>query len=272
MHIPTAMTPPKTHGASQAHGRPRVACQARLPRAKALRGFTLVELLVAIAIMALMAFMSWRALAGMSQAEAITHSRADDLLAVQAGMGQWTADLDALLETGEVPALDFDGRTLRLTRRDALESDSNSPGTQVVAWSLQQGQWRRWHVAGLRSRQALALAWEQAARWGQRPVADDQRQQVDLARADGWQVFYYRGDAWTNPLSADAVGTSTNQAGSAVGAGVAPQLGAGALPGARQAVALPDGVRLLLTLSPGQTLSGDLVLDWARPVLGGGKS
>lgn len=210
-------------------------------RALAARGFTLVELLVAIAIMATMAFMSWRALAGMSQAEALTHTRADDLLAIQAGLGQWTADLDALADTGHTPALDFDGRTLRLTRRDALEGDHHSPGVQVVAWSLQQGQWRRWQVAGLRSRQAVSLAWEQAARWGQRPVDEDQRQQVDLARAEGWQVFYYRGEAWTNPLSADSA-------------------------------ALPDGVRLVLNLSPGQTLSGELILDWAKPVLGGGKS
>ncbi|MDP3131362.1 MAG: prepilin-type N-terminal cleavage/methylation domain-containing protein [Burkholderiaceae bacterium] len=127
-------------------------------RALAARGFTLVELLVAIAIMATMAFMSWRALAGMSQAEALTHARADDLLAIQAGLGQWTADLDALADTGHTPALDFDGRTLRLTRRDALEGDHHSPGVQVVAWSLQQGQWRRWQVAGLRSRQAVSLA------------------------------------------------------------------------------------------------------------------
>jgi general secretion pathway protein J len=37
-------------------------------------------------------------------------------------------------------------------------------------------------------------------------------------------------------------------------------------------VALPDGVRLVLTVSGGQALNGELVRDWARPVLGGGKS
>lgn len=227
------------------------------------RGFTLVELLVAIAIMALMSFMSWRALAGMSHTEALTRARADDLLALQAGLGQWRADLNALLDTGEVAALDFDGRTLRLTRRDALESDTESPGVQVVAWGLQQGQWQRWQVSGLRSRQALALAWEQAARWGQRPVADDERQRVNVARATGWQVFYYRGDAWTNPLSAEG----TNAVAAPAGTGGAP-----ALLGAVATAQLPDGVRLVLSLSSGQTLAGDLVLDWARPVLGGGKS
>ena len=32
----------------------------------------------------------------------------------------------------------------------------------------------------------------------------------------------------------------------------------------------PDGVRLVLTLSHGQALSGTLTRDWVRPLLGGG--
>lgn len=218
-------------------------------------GFTLIELLVAIAVMGLMSFMSWRALDGMSHTERLTRERGDDLLALQSGLGQWTADLDAVLETGEVPALDFDGRTLRLTRRDPQESaDAGSPGLRVVAWSLQQGQWTRWQATGLQTREALEQAWAEAARWGQRPLPDDAPRQVAVARADGWQVFYFRGDTWTNPLSADTTNTTT----SATGATTLPNL--------------PEGVRLVLTLSPGQTMTGDLVRDWARPVLGGGKS
>ncbi len=251
----------------------RATCRAAPPVGPGgARGFTLVELLVAIAIMALMSFMSWRALAGMSHTQALTQTRSDDLLALQAGLGQWRADLDALLETSEVPALDFDGRTLRLTRRDALESDTSSPGVQVVAWALHQGQWQRWQASGLRSRQTLAQAWEQATRWGQRPVAGDERQHVSVARATGWQVFYYRGDAWTNPLSADGspAGLGSGVLGNA--SGVSSLLGTLGLPGVRAPAQLPDGVRLVLTLSDGQTLSGNLVLDWSRPVLGGGKS
>lgn len=222
------------------------------PRSTA-RGFTLIELLVAIAVMGLMSYMSWQALEGMSRTESITRERADDLLALQAGLGQWAADLEAIQETGEVPALDFDGRTLRLTRRDPLESaGSGSPGVRVVAWALQQGQWTRWQATGIQTREALNQAWEQAARWGQRPVAEDAAQQVAVARSDGWQVFYFRGDTWTNPLSADGTATPST--------------------GTRNLGSLPDGVRLILTLSPGQTIAGELVRDWARPVLGGGKS
>lgn len=210
------------------------------------QGFTLVELLVAIAVMAALALMAWRSIDGMARTERHTRERGDHLLALQAGLGQWAADLDALAETGDVPALDFDGRTLRLTRRDPLETDTHSPGLRVVAWALHNGRWTRWQAEGLQTRQALAQAWADAQRWGQQPAAGDAPRQVAIAQADRWQVFYHRDNAWTNPLS--GASTPTNLA------------------------TLPDGVRLVLTLSSGQPLSGELVRDWARPVLGGGKS
>lgn len=242
------------------------------------RGFTLIELLVAVAVMALLSFMAWRGLEGMSRTERLTSQRADDLLALQAGLGQWAADLQALHETGEVPALDFDGRTLRLTRRDPLApalaangTTTASTGLQVVAWGLQQGQWRRWHTAHLTTREALNQAWAQAQRWGERPLEADGLHQVNVARADSWQLFYYRGDAWTNPLSSDAAAASLASAAAGT-AGVPSPFGGAGLGTARQLARLPDGVRLVLTLSPGQTLVGDVVRDWARPTLGGGKS
>ena len=37
-------------------------------------------------------------------------------------------------------------------------------------------------------------------------------------------------------------------------------------------VSVPDGVRLVMTLPPGQALSGVITRDWVRPTLGGGKS
>lgn len=223
-------------------------------------GFTLIELLVAISVMAMLSLMAWQALDGMSRTETATRQRTDDVLAVQAGLGQWGADLDALVETGDVPAIDFDGRTLRLTRRDALESAHDSPGLQVVAWGLRDGRWTRWRVGGLRTHAALTQAWEAAARWSQRPSAEDTTRQVAVTAAQNWQVFFFRNDAWTNPLS--SVGTP---------APGTPPAGVATPPGANLS-APPDGVRLVLTLSPGQALSGELVRDWARPVLGGGKS
>jgi len=36
-------------------------------------------------------------------------------------------------------------------------------------------------------------------------------------------------------------------------------------------VALPDGVRLVLTLATGQAISGTVTRDWVQPGVGGGK-
>jgi general secretion pathway protein J len=46
---------------------------------KTLRGFTLVELLVAIVVMSMLALLSWRSLDGMTRTQTITQQRADDL-------------------------------------------------------------------------------------------------------------------------------------------------------------------------------------------------
>ena len=35
---------------------------------------------------------------------------------------------------------------------------------------------------------------------------------------------------------------------------------------------IPDGVRVVLTLPPGQAVSGRLTVDWIRPTWGGGKT
>lgn len=219
----------------------------------ATHGLTLVELLVAIAVMATLSLLAWRSLDGMARTERLTRERTDHLLALQAGLGQWGADLDNLIETGVVPALDFDGRSLRLTRRDPHDSDTHSAGVRVVAWALHAGRWMRWQATDLQTRPDLLQAWSEAQRWGQQPLNTDAPRQVAVADAQGWQLFYYRNDSWSNPLSSSGTAPETPNS-------------AAALP------KTPDGVRLVLTLPPGQPWEGNLVRDWARPVLGGGKS
>lgn len=224
---------------------------------KQLRGFTLIEMLVAIAVMSLLAVLSWRSLDGMNRAQTYTRQRADQLMRLQAAVGQWNADLDAITDTQEVDALEFDGRLLRLTRRDSSETGLDSPGVRVVAWTRMNGQWMRWQSAPLQHRDDLARAWQRAALWGQGSVSDDaQRRSADSAVAvatiDQWQLFYHRGETWANPLS--SVGT---ESAGTTGATTAN---------------LPDGVRLVLTLSPGLALQGTLTRDWVRPTLEAGRT
>jgi general secretion pathway protein J len=217
------------------------------------RGFTLIELLVAIALMALMAALSWRGLDGMTRAQTQMRQHADDGLALQAGLAQWGADLDALAQQPNTPSLDWDGRALRLLRRG---SAAPGEGLRVVAWTRRNldgvGQWLRWQSPPVTTRGDLQLAWQQAALWGQNPSDADRRREVRIVPLENWQIFYYRSDAWSNPLS--SAGASDGKA-----------------PGQTGADATPDGVRLVLTLPAGQALSGTLTRDWLRPTLGGGK-
>lgn len=212
------------------------------------RGFTLVELLVAIAIMAMLSLMSWRAIDGMSQTQTVVRERSEALGELQAALGQWVADLDAVAPQAGLSAIDYDGRVLRLIRRDALDSEHQSAGLRVVAWTRHStsGQWARWQSPPLRQRGELQQAWQMAAQWtdsGRGPVPGE----VRLLPLGGWELFYFRGDAWTNPLS--ATGTSAAPA----GAGTVPPL--------------PDGVRLVLQLPADAIVPGRLQRDWVRPVV-----
>ena len=136
-------------------------------------------------------------------------------------------------------------------------------GLYVVAWSRRGiegvGQWLRWQSPPLRTHGELTLAWQKAALWAQNPSDDDRQREVRIAPLDQWQIFYYRGAAWSNPLS--SAGASAGEGEAADGLGQAT-----ASPSA-----VPEGVRLVLTLAPGQAISGTLTRDWVRPNLGGGK-
>ena len=213
-------------------------------------GFTLVELLVALMVMALLAVLSWRGLDGMTRAQAQTRQRADEVLTLQAGLIQWTADLDAVLQLPNTTTIDWDGRGLRLVRRS---SDPQARGPLVVAWSRRNvngtDQWLRWQSPVVPDRSALTQAWNTAALWAQNPGDAEKRAEVALTPLAEWRIFYYRDNAWSNPLSSSA-----------------------SVAGNTADTSIPDGVRLVLTLPPGQALSGVLTHDWIKPTVGGGKS
>lgn len=226
------------------------------------RGFTLIELLVAVAVMALMAGLSWRGLDGMVRAQAQTQQRSDAALTLQAGLGQWKADLDALQPLPQTQTLDWDGRGLRIIRRNTATPGG---GLLVVAWTRRNvngvDQWLRWQSPPQFSRGELQNAWRQAAQWAQNPGDEEKQYEVRIAALAQWQIFYFRGNAWTNPLSSGSDTPSANT-GNAV-----PPVSGNEQAAAAPDLTLPDGVRLVLTLPPGEALSGNLTLDWVRPAL-----
>ncbi len=208
---------------------------------RASRGFTLIELLVAITVMGVLALMSWRGLEGMARAQAQNRERGDAVLTLQTSLSQWSADLDAMAELAQTRSLDWDGRVLRLTRRS---TDSALPVVYVVAWTVRADaagstRWWRWQSPGIATRAEWQQAWDRAAAWAQDGGSGDVRgADVGLMPLEAWQLFYFRNDSWSPAVSAEALGANA---------------------------ALPNGVRLVLSLPPGPALAGLLTRDWVRP-------
>ena len=206
---------------------------------KASKGFTLIEVLVASAILALMALISWRGIDGMFKTQTALQSRSDATQNLQVGLAQWRTDLDNMLVLQGTPALDWDGRVLRITRQ---QSQDPQAGVQVVAWTLGNGQWTRWQSEPLTQSEAWTRAWAQAQIWAQSAgsLKVNTASEVLIHPVQTWQIYYHREGAWSNPLSSATQVKNNVQN-------------------------LPEGVRLVLELADSSALQGKLTLDWVRP-------
>jgi len=196
-------------------------------------GFTLVEVLVALVLMAVLSGMAWQGLDGISRARTISQARIEQTLRLNTVLAQWEQDLQSIYNTNLVPALTFDGATLRMVRRQP-------EGLQVVAWSLREQRWLRWTSAIVTQPAALQESWLSS----QQLLGNEAAQ---LRMEDGvasWQVYFYRGNAWSNAQSSAGV--------------AAPAPGASAPPVSR--TLLPTGVRVTLSFE-GAGLAGNLTRD-----------
>lgn len=203
-------------------------------------GFTLVEVLVALVVMATLALMAWQGVDGIVRARDASQARMEATLRLGTVLAQWEQDLAMLQETEAVPALTFDGATLRLTRR-------TDAGIQLVAWSLQPSagdptghQWLRWTGPSVTSSGPLQESWLRSqALQGNPPGASR-----TVSGISQWQIYCYRGNAWTNCQSSGDVTTPPGGAGPAK-------------------IVLPSGLRLVLTFAGGNGFEGTLTRDVA---------
>lgn len=215
------------------------------------RGFTLVEVLVALLIMAVIAAMGWQGVAGMVRARDIGAAASERTLRLSAVVGQWEQDIGAIYDSTVVPGIGFDGASLRLVRR-------TDGGVQVVVWALRDGRWQRWPGPVVRRSADLRGAWMAS----QQLLGQEPGQLTVLDGVTGWQLYFWRGQGWSNAQSsADQVAVTEPApvpAPPASGAS-APPGGASAPPAIRTRSLLPTGVRLQIDLADGR-ITRDVML------------
>jgi general secretion pathway protein J len=196
------------------------------------QGFTLVEVLVALVVMSLMAAMAWQGVDGMIRARDASQRHLEATLRLNTSLAQWQQDLASVQETPSVPGLRFDGASLQLTRRTA-------DGLQLVVWSLRDGRWMRWTSPSATLSRDLQDSWLRS----QQLQGGETTQVAVLDGVSDWQVYFFRGNAWSNAQSSGDV--------------TAPAPGASAP--VRQA--LPSGVRLVLNFAEGSGFAGGVTRD-----------
>ena len=226
-------------------------------------GFTLIEVLVAIVVMAIMSLMAWQGVDGIVRTRDSNQVRLEQTLRLETVIAQWEQDLSSLQETAAVPALSCDGQSVRLTRR-------TDNGMQVVVWSLRPDShgnvWQRWAGPAVTTTSGLQQTWLRTQQF----QGSETGQLRTLTGLDSWQVYFFQG-AWANCQSSRNAAAPTAAASGPIGGTtlvppvttVAPPVtttttGAAGLPVAQ---ALPTGIRIVLAFAPGSGLVGNLTRD-----------
>ena len=218
-------------------------------------GFTLIEVLVALALMALLSLMGWRGLDSLLRTRDITQQQVNTASLVHISLSQWQTDLNAVqTQPGLLndAALGWNGNTLQMLRRSgSVTPTGEDAGLWVVAWTVRDGHWWRWQSPDLRDRAGVMQAWQQASQWGQNPSSELRRREVQLMPMSRWQLFFFRDQAWVNPLSSVGNSAATGQASQAPA----------------KEVGLPDAMRVQLQLDGAAQAadSGRLEVDWVNP-------
>ena len=211
-------------------------------------GFTLIEVLIAMSIMAIVAVMSWQGVDGIVRAKNITQGRVDQVLRASTVLAQWEQDLGAIQDTETVvPALQFDGAQVTLTRR-------GDAGLLLVVWSMREGSWFRWVSEPMTTVPALQNAWIASRQF----LGNEAGQLKTLSDVTEWQVYFYRSNAWTNAQS--SAGTETQPVPGAPATGGAPPPTAAPSSGTGP---LPDAVRLVLSFGGNNGMAGKIIRDVA---------
>jgi general secretion pathway protein J len=159
--------------------------------------------------------------------------------------------------------LSCDGASVRLTRRTPT-------GLQVVAWTLRpdangstgNGTLKRWAGPSVTTTGELQDSWLRSLQL----QGGEPGQLRTLSGLAQWQIYFYQGNAWSNCQSTGDVASTTGTSTSAGTGTTTSTTSSGTVTVTGTAtsstrVALPNGVRLVLSFAPGSGLAGELTRD-----------
>lgn len=131
------------------------------------RGLTLIELLVAISVLAFIAVMAWRGLDSLTRTRESLNHELEQARSLQLTLAQWQIDcanaVDAELLDGHSPLL-IESSRFMLTRRVQMEAQPTV--LQIVTWRLNQGVLSREALPVTRDLAQLDAGWQQAVNGG----------------------------------------------------------------------------------------------------------
>ena len=200
-------------------------------------GFTLIEVMVALLIMAILAGLAFRGIDALARAKDAALASTDRTLKMNTGMSQFEYDMSQVVNSKVLPQpIMFDGATLRIARRSPA-------GIQLVLWTLQDRRWQRWASPPYIHMTDLTDAWMRSQQW----AAISGSAVTVLENVDDFQVYV------CNPATIATSGCSWNNVQSSQGAAAAPppsgESGAQAAP---VTTAQPNGIRIVLKVPEGE--------------------
>ena len=223
------------------------------PTPRAAAGFTLVEVLVALFILAILAAMAFRGVDALVHAKDGALSATDRTLKLNTGMAQFDYDVSQIVDSKVLPqAIMWDGATLRVARRAPQ-------GIQLVVWTLQDHRLQRWAGAPVTRMADLTDEWMRSQQWD--GISD--AAVTVLQNVDDFQVYPCN----PNGPPGSGAGCSWNNAGSQSGSLISgSSLPASAASGAQAASAAgtaPTGIRILIKVPEGEIMREKELPHWS---------